>query len=157
MIIKTIGLLLAVIILAYAGTAEAIQCFDNRDCDLGFYCEKPFGRCDSAGDCIKRPDACITLYDPVCGCDGATYGNACDAAMFGASVAYRGVCLLGDINKDGFVDISDVILELRRALCISCPPPPCSDINNDGIVDISDVILTLRMALGIDPLQPCTG
>jgi hypothetical protein len=63
--------------------------------------------------------------------------------------------LLGDINKDGVVDISDVILELRMALQID-PIQPCSDINNDGVVDISDVILTLRMALGLDQLKQCT-
>jgi exo-beta-1,3-glucanase (GH17 family)/DNA-binding beta-propeller fold protein YncE len=63
--------------------------------------------------------------------------------------------LLGDINKDGAVDISDVILVLRIALEID-PVKPCSDINNDGIVDISDVILTLGMTLGLDPLKQCT-
>ena len=62
--------------------------------------------------------------------------------------------LLGDLNNDGVVDISDVILELRIALGID-PQVPCSDINGDGIVDISDVILTLRMALGLDPLRLC--
>jgi N-acetylneuraminic acid mutarotase len=62
--------------------------------------------------------------------------------------------LLGDIDKDCVIDISDVILILRMALKID-PLKPCSDINNDGIVDISDVILTLRMALKIDPLQQC--
>jgi hypothetical protein len=62
--------------------------------------------------------------------------------------------LLGDINIDGIIDISDVILELRMALKID-PVQPCSDINNDGIVDISDVILTLRMALGLDALKQC--
>ena len=62
--------------------------------------------------------------------------------------------LLGDLNNDGVVDISDVILELRVALGID-PQVPCSDINGDGIVDISDVILTLRMALGLDPLRLC--
>ena len=61
--------------------------------------------------------------------------------------------LLGDINNDGKVDISDVILYLRISLCLDwcgVPPPPCSDINADGKVDISDVILTLRIALGLD-------
>ena len=61
---------------------------------------------------------------------------------------------LGDINIDGIIDISDVILELRMTLKLD-PIKPCSDINNDGVVDISDVILTLRMALKIDPLQQC--
>lgn len=63
--------------------------------------------------------------------------------------------LLGDINGDGIVDISDVILVLKIALQLD-PVQSCSDINNDGVVDIADVILTLRMALGLDELQPCT-
>jgi len=61
---------------------------------------------------------------------------------------------LGDINGDGKVDISDVILVLRIALQLD-PEAACSDINDDAGVDISDVILTLRMALGLDPLTPC--
>lgn len=60
-----------------------------------------------------------------------------------------------DINNDGQVDISDVILVLRIALGLD-PSAPCSNINGDSTVDISDVILTLRMALGLDLKQPCT-
>ena len=74
-----------------------------------------------------------------------------DGTVKKASKIYQ---LLGDINNDGAIDISDVILILRMALQID-PIQPCSDLNNDGIVDISDVILTLRMALGLDPLKPC--
>jgi len=62
--------------------------------------------------------------------------------------------LMGDLNGDSVIDISDVILELRMALKIDSVQP-CSDINNDGVVDISDVILTLRMALKLDPLKTC--
>ena len=64
------------------------------------------------------------------------------------------ISLMGEINKDDLVDISDVILELRMALQID-PIKPCSDINKDGVVDISDVILTLRMALKLDALKQC--
>ena len=70
------------------------------------------------------------------------------------NVAITVLSLTGDINKDGIVDISDVILVLRTALKLDSIKP-CSDINNDGIVDISDVILTLRMALKIDALKAC--
>lgn len=62
--------------------------------------------------------------------------------------------LFGDMNNDGIIDISDVILELRMALKVDSVQP-CSDLNDDGIVDILDVILTLRMALGLDALEQC--
>jgi hypothetical protein len=134
------------------------NCLSNSDCEEGFFCAKPLAYCNGIGVCAERPDACITLYDPMCGCDGLTYGNACDAAMFGVSVAYRGVCLnclICDFNSDNVCDISDVILYLHCLLRL-VPFENCPDINDDGSVDISDVILTLRMALGLDPLKQCT-
>jgi len=56
----------------------------------------------------------------------------------------------GDINEDGEVDISDVILCLRQAVGLDPPEPDLADINEDGEVDISDVILILRIAVGLD-------
>ena len=35
---------------------------------------------------------CITLYDPVCGCNGVTYGNNCEASCNGISVSELGPC-----------------------------------------------------------------
>lgn len=50
------------------------------------------GRADATGTCARRPEACITLYRPVCGCDGVTYSNSCAAASAGISVDHDGAC-----------------------------------------------------------------
>ena len=45
-----------------------------------------------AGVRQPRPDACIEVEMPVCGCDGKTYGNACKATMAGVSVESNAAC-----------------------------------------------------------------
>ena len=56
----------------------------------------------------------------------------------------------GDINGNGEVDISDVILCLRMAIFLDIPNLSLADMNNDGSVNITDVILILRKAIGLD-------
>ena len=35
---------------------------------------------------------CITVYEPVCGCDGFTYGNECEAMRAGVVSFTSGAC-----------------------------------------------------------------
>lgn len=74
------------------------ECFTNEECGDGFYClfgikgGDPCGADGLPGVCVERPIACLTIHDPVCGCDGRTYSNACYAAGAGVNVAYPGEC-----------------------------------------------------------------
>lgn len=70
-------------------------CESNDDCDATEFCAyEASDECGVAGsgECAPRPEACIAIYDPVCGCDGETYGSACSAANQGMSVASDGEC-----------------------------------------------------------------
>ena len=50
------------------------------------------GWADATGVCQTRPEICTALYQPVCGCDGVTYSNACHANGAGTSVVHGGPC-----------------------------------------------------------------
>lgn len=72
---------------------EPTVCSSAADClEAGDWCSKPVGACAEEGVCEPRPAACPTVWAPVCGCDGVTYGSDCLAAGAGRSVAYAGPC-----------------------------------------------------------------
>ncbi len=54
---------------------------------------------------LLNPNAvCITLFDPVCGCNGITYGNSCEALNYGGVTSwFAGPCPANDCNS---LDIS---------------------------------------------------
>ena len=67
-----------------------LQCAEDEFCS--YTPEQMCGAADHLGECLTPPEACILLFDPVCGCDGQTYSNACFAAMAGTSVVHSGEC-----------------------------------------------------------------
>ena len=68
-------------------------CWGDDMCQPFGYCQYPDGGCwAETGFCTPIPEACIALYDPVCGCDGVTYGNYCGMQAASQSMAYDGEC-----------------------------------------------------------------
>jgi hypothetical protein len=68
-------------------------CTDDRQCDAGSFC-LPWPACTDDCGCMRfcEPCACLALWDPVCGVDGVTYGNACEARCAHVEVAAPGEC-----------------------------------------------------------------
>ncbi len=74
-----------------AGECPAGACTGDAQCGKDQFCEVD-GACGGVGVCTDIPDACLDVYNPVCGCDGQAWGNACYAHGAGVSVAGLDTC-----------------------------------------------------------------
>ena len=61
------------------------------------------GRADATGTCTKIFEGgCTADFNPVCGCDGMTYGNACGAGVAGVAIDHTGECAAKGDTCGGF-------------------------------------------------------
>lgn len=90
--------------LAQPADAQTV-CVRDNDCAANQFCEFAAGSCPkknsgAQGTCVAKPEGCIQVYDPVCGCDNKTYGNDCTRQQAGVSLKSTGACGGGGAAAD---------------------------------------------------------
>jgi hypothetical protein len=132
---------------AHISVAAAGACacggLNDAQCASGYFCNITAGMCDvvgAAGTCALPPTTCDADFSPVCGCNGVTYNNACEAAKARVSIfntaatagEAAGGCVCG--GPDGgvcpagsFCDYSGTGSCLQADAVGTCLPIPNSD------------------------------
>ncbi len=63
-------------------------------------CDKPETVADDCQGTVIEDCMCTMQYDPVCGCNGKTYGNACAANCDGIKKYTPGECITTTIQEE---------------------------------------------------------
>ncbi len=95
---------------------------DGSVCAPGQLCDWTQGTCDGSGlrpadrgQCADPPVGCDDFYNPVCGCDGQVYGNACEAASAGVDTDASGACL----PPRGLFPCGDEFCDVATSFCFT--------------------------------------
>jgi len=66
-------------------------------CAANEFCLLPTGACNNpsvTGICTVNVGGCAAVFDPVCGCDGTTYPNSCEALIASVNIDHNGECVI---------------------------------------------------------------
>lgn len=140
---------------------ECKDCTSNAECSVGELCKKEAGDCYEKGICNERPDACIQVSDPVCGCDGITYSNPCMAELNGINIDHYGECnecvendecSEGEFCKKDQRDCNGKgVCSDRPDTCLQVSEPVCGC---DGLIYPNSCIAALN-GINIAPWRKC--
>ena len=149
---------LAGVSLASKGPCLPPACRHDDHCGTDQYCAK--STCDPKewGLCELPPMGCGAVWDPVCGCDASTWGNACEAAAAGVNVDAAGPCD-GDCFADAHCDDGDFCNGAELCVEGGCTPgwPPWCDDGNPCTTDKCDPAGGCSNApISCDDGDPCT-
>jgi hypothetical protein len=68
----------------FCGRVAGLKCGANEWCEFAYDDNGPYP--DMGGICRPRPEVCTANFLPVCGDDGNSYGNECEAHRAGVDV-----------------------------------------------------------------------
>ena len=99
-------------------------CTENEFCDFD---PDSCGYGSEQGTCVPRPEGCGAVYEPVCGCDGQTYSNACEAHADGIDVLFEGTCQKETCSTEDpciLCAVGDMPEAEEDCYCLGCPSIP---------------------------------